>query len=146
MAILHDERCRSDIKKRVLQLHPGSQRQWGKMSVDQMLWHVNEALDVALGNISAPPQKSPMPRFLMKFIVINLPWPKSAPTLPMFVAEGTRSFESERDRCLRLIDEFVSRKLEGDWPPSPVFGPLTGLEASKLQAKHLNHHLKQFAV
>ncbi len=146
MSILHDERYRADIKKRVLQLHPGSERQWGKMSVDQMLWHVNEALDVALGNIPAGPQKSPLPRFLMKFIVINLPWPKGAPTLPMFVAEGSRSFESERDRCLRLIDEFASRRLEGDWAPSPLFGPLSGVEASKLQAKHLNHHLKQFAV
>jgi DinB superfamily len=146
MSTLHDERYRSDIKKRLHQLHANSQRQWGKMSVGQMLWHVNEWLDVALGKILAQPQKSPLPRFLMKFVVINLPWPKGAPTLPMFVAQGDHDFESERDRCLRLIDEFASRKLEDEWPPSPVFGPLSGREASKLQAKHLNHHLKQFSA
>ena len=82
----------------------------------------------------------------MKFIVINLPWPKGAPTAPPFVSEGMYDFDTERTRCLRLIDEFCARSLEGDWPASPILGRMSGREASRLHAKHLNHHLKQFAV
>jgi hypothetical protein len=116
------------------------------MSVDQMLWHVNEAMAAAIGKVSVPSQKTPLPRPIMKFIVINLPWPKGAPTLPMWVADRSYDFETERSRCLQLIDEFAARQLEGEWPQSPILGRMNGLDASKLHAKHLNHHLRQFSV
>lgn len=54
--------------------------------------------------------------------------------------------ESERSRCLQLIDELAARRLDDDWPPHPAFGRMTGPEVSRLHAKHLNHHLTQFGV
>jgi DinB superfamily len=146
MPTLHDDGYRSEIQKRLRALRPDSQRRWGKMSVEQMLWHINQALEGALGKISVPPQKSPLPRSIMKFLVLNLPWPKGAPTLPMFVATGEHDFETERGRCVQLIDEFAARRLEGEWPPNPVFGRVSGQDVTRLQTKHVNHHLTQFGV
>lgn len=116
------------------------------MSADQMLWHVNRALDVVLGQYQMPPEKPPLPKGMMKFIVLRLPWPKNGPTSPHFVAKGHYDFEAERLRCLRLVDVLTQRSLDEPWQDHPFFGPMSGREVSTLMAKHLNHHLTQFGV
>jgi hypothetical protein len=146
MPMLHDAAYRSQVHARVHALRPDSQGKWGQMSVDQMLWHVSDAMEVALGIRPAAPVKSPLPRPIMKFAVLNLPWPKGAPTLPMFVPQKRYEFTVERDRCLRLIDQLSAKRLEDAWPENPVFGNVRGHDVSRLHAKHLNHHLTQFGV
>ena len=47
MRTLHDVAHRSALIERVRALRPDSARRWGKMSVDQMLWHVNDAIAAA---------------------------------------------------------------------------------------------------
>ena len=146
MALLHDESYRSQIIERIRRLRRDTPRRWGKMSADQMLWHVNGGLSMALGQIDVPPRRLPMPRPLVRFFVLNLPWPKGVPTMPMFVASGSYDFESERARCLRLIDQLAAKRLDEKWPTHPLLGALSGSDASRLQARHLDHHLKQFGV
>ena len=146
MPRLHDASYRSAIQARIRQLRPDSQRRWGRMSVGQMLWHVNEAMETALGRVQLPLEKVPLPRPLMKFIVINIPWPKGAPTLPKWVAGKEYDFAVERERCLRLVDELANRRLDDQWPSSPMLGRMSGTDVTRLHAKHLNHHLKQFGV
>jgi hypothetical protein len=108
-----------------------------------MLHHINTALAVSAGELTLPEERSPLPRGLMKFLVLNLPWPKGAPTAPAFMATGTYDFESERNRCMSLIDRLATMPLDGA-TTHPVFGSMSGAETGRLQAKHLNHHLKQF--
>ena len=146
MRRLHDPAYRAALLGRVRALRADSPRRWGKMSVGQMLWHVNEAMDAAAGRRQLPAAKSPLPRALMKFLVINVPWPKGAPTLPSWVASKEYDFLTERDRCLRLIEELAARQIDDEWPPSPVLGRMTGVEVTRLHAKHLDHHLTQFGV
>ena len=146
MRSLHDRTFRSDLERRLSNLPHDAQRKWGKMSVDQMLWHVNLALDTALGRVSFPPERPPIPRALLKFIVMNLPWPKGAPTMAAFVAKERYDFETERARSLKLIEVFAAKPLEDSWPPSPVLGRMSGNDTSRLHAKHLDHHLRQFGV
>lgn len=146
MRSLHDVSYRSQLVQRVQALRPDSPRRWGKMSVDQMLWHVSDALANAIGEMTVPPAKPPLPRGLLKFMILNLPWGKNAPTMPVFVAKQTYDFEAERARCLRLIDKLASIDLNAEWPAHPMLGRLTGSEISRLHAKHLNHHLTQFGV
>jgi hypothetical protein len=146
MPMLHDEVYRSQIISRIGSLRRDTPRRWGKMSTDQMLWHVNGGLSMALGQIDVPPRKLPMPRPLVRFFVLNLPWPKGVRTMPMFVASGSYDFESERARCLRLIDQLAAKRLDERWPMHPLLGQVSGRDASRLQAKHLDHHLKQFGV
>ena len=144
MAILHDPAVRGSIETRLRKLTPDTAPRWGRMSSDQMLWHVNQALAVAVGELTLPPEKPPLPRAVIKFMVLRLPWMKNGPTSPAFVAKGKHDFEAERSRCLRLIDMLVRRPIDEPWPAHQFFGPMSGREVSTLHAKHLDHHLRQF--
>lgn len=147
MPALHDPKCKAEIVRRLQALRPDSERRWGRMSVAQMLWHVNEALEGALGRPVLAPEKVPLPRPVMKFIVINMPWPKGAPTLKRWIPQAEiYDFASERDRCGRLVDELSSKPLDDAWPDSPTLGKMSGKDVSRLHAKHLNHHLTQFGL
>ena len=147
MKTLHDAEYRAEIVGRLRALRPDSERKWGKMSVvDQMLWHVSDAIALSLGELAIPPGKPPLPPRLLKFVVLNLPWSRNAPTNPAFVASQHYDFAGERTRCLQLVDKLASRALDGEWPDHPTFGCMTGAQVSCLHAKHLNHHLRQFGV
>jgi hypothetical protein len=145
--MLHDHQYRADILRRLQALRPDTARRWGKMSVAQMLWHVNESMEWALGRISGTPENVPLPRVLMKFVVINFPWPKGSPTLKAWVPRtDAYDFAFERARSIRLVEEITSRPLSDLWPDSPTLGRMSGRDVSRLMAKHLNHHLTQFGV
>jgi hypothetical protein len=143
MSTIHDPAYRAALQTRLRGLKADSPKQWGSMSPSQMLHHINVALAVSAGELTLPEERSPLPRGLMKFLVLHLPWPKGAPTSPSFMATGTYDFESERSRCLQLLDRVAALPLDGAIV-HPIFGSMSGAETSRLQAKHLNHHLKQF--
>jgi hypothetical protein len=145
MPMLHDPTVRSSLESRLNAIRADSPRKWGSMSVDQMLWHVNQFLAASVGEQnSLTVQKSPIPAALMKFFLIYMPWPRSAPTNKGAVASSQHDLEAERAKCRELIAKFVSRPIDQAWPADPSFGPVSGTFASKLQAKHLDHHFKQF--
>src|SRR5829696_3276261 len=116
MPMLHDPAVRSALEARLDALRPDSPREWGRMTVDQMLWHVNQFLAASLGEGSLAAQKSPMPASLMKFFLLYMPWPKSAPTNRSAVAREQYDLEAERARCRELIARFVARPVGGEWP------------------------------
>ncbi len=149
MKEFHDNTDRDAFKARLAKLTPATPRKWGKMSPDQMLWHCAEAMDVALGNkpYGAMPPKPPLPGSWVAWLLLNVPWPKGKlPTAPMFVAKGSFDFEAERRRILALIDAIAARDPASDAQLHPIFGRNTIDYQSRLQAKHLNHHLEQFGV
>jgi hypothetical protein len=144
--MLHDPAIRAGLESRLKTLRADSSRKWGSMTPDQMLWHVNQFLAFAIGEESAERHKAPIPLPVFRFLTLYMPWPKSAPTHPTAKAKETFDFEAERARCLALIGRFVSRPVEGQWPVDPVFGAVDGKFATKMQAKHLDHHFRQFGV
>ena len=146
MPMLHDPAVRSSIEARLRSIRADSPRQWGRMSVDQMLWHVNQFLSASMGEGTLVVQRSAVPAPIMKFFLIYMPWPKSAPTNRSAVATCAHDLETERMKCRELIAKFVSRPVDGVWPDDPSFGPQTGNFASRLQAKHLDHHFRQFGA
>lgn len=146
MPMLHDSAVRSSIEARLEAIRADSPRRWGSMRVDQMLWHVNQFLAASLGEGTLAAQRSPIPAPIMKFLLIYLPWPRSAPTNKSAIAKGEHDLEAERARCKELIGKFVSRPVDGEWPVDPSFGPVNGKFASRLQAKHLDHHFRQFSA
>ncbi|WP_411279680.1 DinB family protein [Gemmatimonas sp.] len=124
--------------------------QWGKMSVDQMLAHVNVAYEMVYDN------RHPKPSWLMRFalktfvkekVVGPTPYAKNSPTAPVFRMTGVKEFAREQQRLLAFLERVQAdgtRTFEGK--ESPSFGPLTAAEWNVLFSKHLDHHLTQFGV
>ena len=146
MTTLHDPGVFASIRSRLESLRPDATPKWGRMTVDQMLWHVNQSMEQCVGRLKTQPRKKPIPTALLKFFVLNLPWPKNAPTNPVFISPERHDFVAERTRALRLIDEIVQRDITSAWPVNADFGPMNGRDWSRLQAKHLDHHLRQFGA
>lgn len=146
MPLLHDPAYRALIEQRIRSLTPSASRRWGKMSVDQMLRHVNIALESALGRVPVKRLNVPLPGSILKWMVLYIPWPRGSPTAPEFIAGERYDFANERARCLALVGELAARPVDGPWPLHHTFGQVTGSETSRLHAKHLDHHLRQFSA
>ena len=144
-ALLHNHAAA--FRRRIEALTPTATPQWGKMSVDQMLHHVNLALAEALGEHTAEKHIKGLPEPVVRWAIIHMPWGKGAPTRPdMLIPEGQRyDFASEKGRCLSMLDRFVAKRLDETWPRSANFA-MTGTHWSQLQYKHINHHLTQFGL
>jgi hypothetical protein len=144
MPLLHDKQTRETLRSRVETLEPTAVRRWGKMTPDQMLRHLNIALSVTLGQTTFAPMKMPLPGPIFRFFAAYFPFPRGAPTHPDFCVGERCNFDAEKAHCLTLIEEFVRKPIDSQWPESPIFGHVTGKFNSRVQAKHLDHHLRQF--
>lgn len=143
---LHDPDTYRELRARLVALRPDAKRQWGRMTADQMLWHLAQNLETALGHAECAMVRVPVPRRFMRFVALTFPWPKGTPTAPEFTARATYDFEGERQRCLAALDEMAARPLEGTWPDHPAFGAMQGTHWKKLEAIHVDHHLRQFGA
>jgi hypothetical protein len=145
--LLHDTGVGASVRKRVEAITPAATRKWGKMTVDQMLHHVNLVLLESLGEYRPPKSIRGLPEPLVRWAIINLPWGKGAPTRPdMLIPASERyDFEKEKQSCLAMIDRFLAKPMGEPWPRAANFA-MTGRHWSQLQYKHLNHHLTQFGV
>jgi hypothetical protein len=145
--LMHEGGRGDVLKRRVLALTSTTTPRWGKMSVDQMLHHVNIVLLEALGEHTAKPNIRGLPEPLVRWAILNLPWGKGAPTRPdMVIPEGQRfDFDEEKASCLALMERFLARPMDAEWPRAANFA-MTGRHWSQLQYKHLDHHLTQFGV
>jgi len=140
----------AELVSRINALTPTTAPQWGKMSVDQMLAHVNVPYEMVYET------KHPKPNWLMRFVLKTFvkdkvvgptPYPKNSPTAPVFRMTGAKDFALEQKRLLTFIERVQrdgARAFEGK--ESPSFGPLTAAEWNGLFYKHLDHHLTQFRV
>ena len=143
--LLHEHGA--EVRKRIEALQPTMTPRWGKMSVDQMLHHINLSLAESLGEHKAERSIKGIPRSWVRWMILNGPWGKGAPTRPdMYIAQGTRyDFAQEKARTLSMIDRILAKSMESEWPESANF-PMTGRHWSQLHYRHVNHHLTQFGV
>lgn len=144
--MLHDPAVRASLEARLNSLRPDSKARWGRMTVSQMLWHVNQAMAGHLGQATLEQGKVPIPKPIMKFLVLNLPWSKNAPTNKALVAREEHNFHEQLARCRKLIAETAATPLSSPDLQHPTFGRMTARDCSRLTAKHLDHHLKQFGA
>ena len=112
MRTLHDGVTRTSVAWRIESLRPESARLWGRMTIDQMLWHVNQGLLAGLGVFFRDLGNAVGPLVQLLFFLTPIVYPPSV--LDNYPAAG---------HALRLLNPFViiveSARLvliEGQWP------------------------------
>lgn len=150
MKNLYEAATVEEIKARIAQLRPGSERQWGKMNVAQAVAHCSGPMEWAAGD-SFPPRMflgrifGPIAK--SKVLEDEKPMGRNAPTAKSLVVADERDLEAERKRLCALIDRFAAAGPKGcTTHPHTFFGRLTPEEWARLMYKHLDHHLRQFGV
>ena len=148
MGSLFDARDRGAILGRIAALSPERRPRWGRFTAPEMVCHVSCALRQGLGEYDAGPPRGPIARWPLNWLLIHaVPWPKGrAQSPPEFLAVRPTSWEADVGRLRDLVERFGSRGPDADWPPSRVFGRISGRSWGALQYKHLDHHLRQFGV
>lgn len=140
----------ADVINRINQLNANAQPQWGKMSVGQMLAHLNVAYEHIYED--KYPRPNALVKMLLKLFVKNAvvgpkPYPRNGRTAPAFLITMPRDFATEKQR---LLDYLHKTQQLGDTyfdgRESHSFGRLTKTEWNTMFAKHLDHHLTQFGV
>lgn len=144
--LLHDPDVYASIRRRIDSLRADSPRQWGKMTIDQMLWHVNVSMREAVGEYTPTIKPLPVPKALLRWAILNMPWGRGARTRPDMYAVSTYDFAAQKAECLALVDRIHQRPLGAAWPESASMGRMQGKHWSQLTAKHLDHHLRQFGA
>jgi hypothetical protein len=139
-----------EVKERMAQLKPDSERLWGKMNPAQTLAHCSAAMEMAVGE-RTPPRiliGRLLGRFAKKSMIVNeKPMPRNVGTDKSLVVSDERDFVEERQRLHDFIDRFASGG-PGACTKHPhfFFGSLTQEEWAALMYQHLDHHLRQFRV
>ncbi|HWZ57240.1 MAG TPA: DUF1569 domain-containing protein [Verrucomicrobiae bacterium] len=139
-----------EIKKRMAQLRPDSERQWGKMNPAQALAHCSAAIGMAVGE-TRPPRiliGRLLGRLAKKSVIVNgTPMRRNSMTDKSVLVTDERDFEVERQWLRESIDRFAAGGPEiCTKHPHFFFGPLTPVEWAVLMYQHLDHHLRQFGV
>ena len=149
METLFDSVSYREALRRVESIRSDSRRQWGKMTVAQMLEHSARALEIAAG------KKDSKQAFLGKMIgwifwkgfVGPKPFQKNGPSSPAFVVQGEPDFGPTKERLKTLLGEFHALGEQGcDGNIHGFFGRMTGTEWGVTQYKHMDHHLRQFGA
>ncbi|MDX5443679.1 MAG: DUF1569 domain-containing protein [Hymenobacteraceae bacterium] len=150
MKNVFDQQVSQELIDRINKLSPGTQPEWGKMNVAQMLAHCNVTYELVYDN--KHPKPNPFMKFILKMLVKNAvvsekPFKKSGQTAPAFLVTDERNFEAEKKR---LIDHISQTQQLGaahfNGKESHSFGVLSETEWNNMFYKHLDHHLTQFGV
>jgi len=143
---LFEAAVKQKIINRINKLTSGTQRQWGKMDVAQMLAHCQMPLGVAIGKHKL--QGSFFIKLLGPLFKSQLyndtPFKQNLPTDKSFKIADPRDFEKEKQNLIQMINDFSETTMSNE--PHPFFGKLTKEQWSKGTWKHLDHHLRQFGV
>ena len=150
MESLFEKNTTQKFVERINQLSPQTQAQWGKMRVEQMLWHCQKPFEIASGTLV--PKINPLIKFLFgksakRDMTGEKPVKKSLPTFNEAKAIQSAVFEKEKKNLIAAIENFQQKGLEGlTKKPHPFFGEMNVTEWNALLFKHLDHHLTQFGV
>jgi len=144
------ESSRDRLRSRLERLRPDTPRLWGTLSAHEMICHASDLFRVALGERPAEVHGKLFHRTAMKWFALWIPlrWPRNVRTLreadPKRSGTAPDVFEEDRKELLRLIDAFLDK--QDEFPPHPLFGPLSRREWMRWAHLHTDHHLRQFGV
>jgi hypothetical protein len=148
MRNLFETEARKEVLERLEKITPDAQAKWGKMTVDQMIWHCNRTMSYAMGEYSIPYKGNVIMKMLFKPLALGkMQFPKArARTIEEWKAIGSYNFEMEKKRFKEYIDHYSKSHHKKQWPHSPLLGKFTGDNWARLEYKHIHHHFSQFGV
>lgn len=149
---LFDGAVRADVVARLDRLTPNQRPRWGSLDAPRLLCHLADALRISLGEIDAG---APKPGFMCsrlgRWMAIDspMPWPKGITVPEAFFTTPTEPHQFERDRM--ILRDVILRFAQGPaasakWGVSPAFGALSPQQWARLDARHCDHHFRQFGI
>lgn len=141
----------AEFSGRIEALRPDSQRQFGKMSVEQMLKHLRNATEVALGEVTMPDESKPIVRNVLFVMIAHVftTWPGGRIKAPDYwTPPPDHDFTGERSGLLAALKRFVAaaEATPEKKATHPMLGPLSLRQWSQLMGVHIHHHMRQFGV
>jgi len=104
MKSIFEEEAYNEILRRVNNLNENSSREWGKMSVGQMVWHCQFPLKLAIKNKKTSKKGNPLIRWFFKKSLYNdKPWRKNLPTAPIAKAKEDKDFTTEQEILKKMV-------------------------------------------
>lgn len=138
-----------EFERRITAIDPAATRQWGTMSLAQMLAHLRITFEISNEEREA---KDESRAWLLPIIYILLfrlwtDWPKGKiKASPQFLNDAAEDVEGERAQLLESMRRFVERA-ESD-PERIVLEPMLGHVSLKkwqrIHGVHTDYHLRQF--
>ena len=139
-----------EFRDRILRITPANPRQWGTMTVAQMLHHLNLACGGSLGFYDLPDESYFVSRTVFRWVLVD--WYPEQP-VGLRLPKGFKiphgavfDFDFEKEQLLKILDAAWHARSAADWQPHPMFGPMTVEEWGKLLQIHIDYHLRQFAA
>ena len=142
---VHYQNDRADLAARIRALRPESARQWGKMTVIQMLEHC-QLFDRWIQS-GEPNRQTLMGKLVGRAVLRRMLRPDKAmarnvPTMPALMSPGGTEFSAAQAAWLTSLEAYAD--YEADVFVHDFFGPLSYDELGAFVWKHADHHLKQF--
>lgn len=141
----------SDFEGRIAALRSTDQRQWGTMSLAQMLAHLRITIEISLEERESRNESyailTPIVYWLMFCIFTN--WPKGkVPASRQFLDDSAEDIEAERKLLLESVQRFIA---EVEANPTritlePMLGHISLKKWKRVHGIHIDHHLRQFNV
>jgi hypothetical protein len=141
---------KAELLRRLKTLRSDSVRRWGRMSAHQMVCHLTDASRMMTGEKTVSAATGLLQRTLLKWaaLYLPLPWPAGILTRPE-IEQGLggtcpTDFDADVKELIDVIHHVASGGQSSDWPPHPVFGPLSRDAWLRWTYLHMDHHLRQF--
>jgi hypothetical protein len=151
MKALNQEAEREAILYRLSHVRPESPRLWGKMTAHQMICHLRDSYEVAMGLKQVGMVRPLIPRKLMKYVALQVPmkWPKGVATVPELdqnagAGSAPGDFAADRELLVVAIERFSAPDRDFTFADHAIFGPMTEQEGMRWGYLHPDHHLRQF--
>jgi hypothetical protein len=152
MKTLAQERCRTEIVRRLRTVRPESPRRWGRMSAHQMICHLSDGYRMAAGQKPVSHATGRLQRTVVKWIALYVPvrWPQGIPTRPEIdqqaAGTGPHDFAADVADLETLVEHIATRTPAFDWPAHPIFGRMSHAAWLRWAYLHADHHLRQFGA
>ncbi len=148
--VFYTEGKRDEFKTRVECITEDASRQWGTMTVSQMLHHLNLACGSSLGFYPLPDESYFVSRTFFRWVLVD--WFSEQPVglrLPAgfkIPHDEQFDFKAEQQQLLAVLEAAFKAREVHDWQPHCMFGKMTSKEWGKLLQIHADYHLRQFAA